>query len=133
MRIEAIGNQIPFLASGSLSIKTDMSGKIDLSSCIATSRTNDLTCSNIEIGNQALCSMTDILKLAVELYQAVVVSLGQDVRGLGCPSFHRYTRCGLRALLAQLHSCKACNVTLASNSSSGSQPVTDLVWFELRL
>jgi len=26
--------------------------------------------------------MTDILKLAVELYQAVVVSLGQDVRGL---------------------------------------------------
>jgi len=58
-----------------------MSGKIDLSSCIATSRTNDLTCSNIEIGNQALCSMTDILKLAVELYQAVVVSLGQDVRG----------------------------------------------------
>jgi len=104
MRIEA--NPI-FLASGSLSIKTDMSGKIDLSSCIATSRTNDLTCSNIEIGNQALCSMTDILKLAVELYQAVVVSLGQDVRGLGCPSFHRYTRCVLRALLAQLHSCKA--------------------------
>jgi len=92
MRIEAIGNQIPFFGIRfTLNQDADMSGKIDLSSCIATSRTNDLTCSNIEIGNQALCSMTDILKLAVELYQAVVVSLGQDVRGLGCPSFHRYT------------------------------------------
>jgi len=31
--------------------------------------------------------MTDILKLAVELYQAVVVSLGQDVRGLDARHF----------------------------------------------
>jgi len=74
--------------------------------------------------------MTDILKLAVELYQAVVARRSRawmpvisSIHTVRSPSFARSTT----------HVKLVMSLTLASILRRGSQPVTDLVWFELRL